>query len=178
MAARVRTGQRPDPAADSILNGGEVTSLIGLSGSASESAPGSAAPRPGARGAGSSMQREFARYVFAGGFSFVCDTGTLFALTQFLRVNYLISAAVGFTIGVGVNYLLCRRWVFQRRRLENTTVEMVLFVLIGVVGLGFNELILWTFQAKLGIYYMVAKVVSGVVVFVWNFGARKLALFR
>ena len=76
-----------------------------------------------------------------------------------------------------VNYALSRTWVFQRRTLKSMPAEMTIFTLIGVVGLGLNELILWFFQAKLRIYYLFAKGVSGGVVLIWNFGARKLALF-
>lgn len=128
--------------------------------------------------AGSGVLYEFARYLFAGGSAFISDASILYSLTQFFRVNYLISAVFGFAVGVVVNYLVCRNWVFQRRRLNNTTAELGIFTIIGVVGLGMNELILWTFQAKLGIHYMLAKCVSGVVVLGWNFSARKLTLFQ
>jgi putative flippase GtrA len=121
---------------------------------------------------------EFFRYFLVGGFAFVCDTSTLFSLTHFLKVNYLVSAPVGFLVGTAVNYVLSTTWVFQRRTLKNTSAELALFTLIGVVGLGLNELILWVFQSELGIYYLFAKLVSGVTVFMWNFGARKVALFR
>ena len=121
---------------------------------------------------------EFFRYFLVGGFAFVCDTLTLFSLTNYLKVNYLVSGAVGFLVGTAVNYLFCRSWVFKKRTLRNTPAEITIFTLIGVVGLGLNELILWFFQSKLGIYYLFAKGVSGVTVFGWNFGARKLALFR
>ena len=129
------------------------------------------------RGA-SVVQSEFFRYFLVGGFAFVCDTFTLFSLTQFLKVNYLVSAPVGFAVGTIVNYALSRKWVFRRRTLNNTSAELAIFTLIGIVGLGLNELILWAFQSKLGIYYLYAKGVSGVTVLMWNFGARKLALFR
>lgn len=132
----------------------------------------------GRRGAGSGVRWELARYVIVGGLAFVCDTSTLFSLTQFLKVNYLVSAPLGFVVGTIVNYTLSRTWVFERRRIVSTPAEMTIFTLIGVVGLGLNELILWFFQARLRIYYLIAKGVSGVVVFVWNFGARKLTLFR
>ena len=124
------------------------------------------------------VRSEFFRYLLVGGGAFVCDTLTLFSLTQFLKVNYLVSAPIGFLVGTAVNYAFSRSWVFQRRTLANTSAELTIFTLIGVVGLGLNELILWFFQSKLGIYYLFAKGVSGVTVFMWNFGARKLALFR
>jgi putative flippase GtrA len=132
---------------------------------------------PSAYGAGG-VGSEFFRYLLVGGFAFVCDTFTLFSLTHYLKVNYLVSGALGFLVGTAVNYVLSKSWVFQRRTLQNTTAEVMIFTLIGVVGLGLNEWILWFFQSKLGIYYLYAKGVSGVTVFMWNFGARKVALFR
>jgi putative flippase GtrA len=130
------------------------------------------------RWAGRGVRGEFVRYVVVGGIATICDASTLYSVTEFLKVNYLISAPIGFLVGTVVNYALSRTWVFQRRTLKSRPAELTIFTLIGVVGLGLNELILWFFQSKLGIYYLFAKGVSGCVVLAWNFGARKLALFR
>jgi putative flippase GtrA len=125
------------------------------------------------------VRSEFYRYVLVGGLATVFDATTLFSLTHFAGVNYLISAPIGFSLGTFVNYLLSGSWVFERRRLKNNkSAELTIFTLIGVVGLSLNELILWFFQSKLGIYYLIAKGVSAVVVLAWNFGARKAILFR
>ena len=124
------------------------------------------------------VSREFVRYVIVGGFAFACDSSTLYVLTAVLGVYYLISAAVGFGLGLVVNYLLSRSWVFERRTLSSASVEATVFSAIGIAGLGLNEAILWTFQDKLGISYLIAKGVSGVAVFGWNFAIRKIALFR
>jgi putative flippase GtrA len=178
MVVRLSTQQQGDSFLKPALGGSEVTIAVGIAANLSQTARGGAGFRASGRGAGSNVRREFVRYLLVGGFAFVCDTTTLFSLTQFLKVNYLISAPIGFAIGTLVNYVLSRKWVFQRRTVKSTTTEMTIFTLIGVVGLGLNELILWIFQAKLGIYYLFAKGVSGVTVFMWNFGARKVLLFR
>ena len=132
----------------------------------------------GVRTVGRPVTREFGRYIFVGAFAFACDASTLYVLTEFLRVHYLISAAAGFGLGLIVNYLLSRSWVFARRTLTNAPMELAIFSAIGIAGLGLNEAILWTFSEKLGIHYLFAKGVSGGVVLMWNFGARKVALFR
>lgn len=124
------------------------------------------------------VRGEFYRYVVVGGLSTICDAFTLFSLTHFAGVNYLISAPIGFSVGTIVNYFLSGSWVFERRRLKNKPAELTIFSLIGVVGLSLNELILWFFQSRLGIFYLFAKGVSAVVVLAWNFGARKIILFR
>jgi putative flippase GtrA len=130
------------------------------------------------RMANSPLSRELGRYFLAGCLAFTCDASTLFVLTRFLRVYYLISAVAGFGVGLVVSYLSSRYWVFERRTLTNTAAETAIFSAIAVSGLGLNEAVLWLFQAKLGISYLIAKCVSGGALFAWNFAVRKVALFR
>ncbi|MFQ6003571.1 MAG: GtrA family protein, partial [Candidatus Zixiibacteriota bacterium] len=56
--------------------------------------------------------------------------------------------------------------------------ELFIFSLIGIVGLGFNELFIWFFTEKVHLYYLLSKIVSTFFVYLWNFFARKYILFR
>jgi putative flippase GtrA len=117
------------------------------------------------------------RYVVVGGIAFAVDFGTLYALTEFARSHYLVSAAVGFLLGLILNYWLSRAWVFARRTVEKASVEFAVFAIIGVVGLGLNEAILWFGSEVLQQHYLVAKLASAGLVLAWNFGARRALLF-
>jgi putative flippase GtrA len=121
---------------------------------------------------------QFARYLVVGGLAFLVDLGTLYLLTEFAGIYYLVSAAVAFLLGLAVNYLLSRTWVFDRRVIGNTGLEFLVFAAIGVVGLGLNEAIIWFLHEPMNFHYLVAKIVSGGIVLLWNFGARKFWLFR
>lgn len=118
------------------------------------------------------------RYGFVGGVAFVADYGSLWLLTELANVNYLYSAAIAFVIGLTVNYLLSISWVFSRNRTHSAWMEFVVFALVGVVGLALNEIIIYGCTEGIGLHYMLSKVISTVVVFFWNFFARKLLLFR
>lgn len=118
------------------------------------------------------------RYLFVGGTAFVVDFGSLWALTEFAGLHYLVAAALAFLLGLITNYSLSIRWVFSSRTLGNRWLEFTVFGLIGVVGLGLNELIIWQGTETLGFHYLVSKVAATVVVLFWNFFARKYALFR
>lgn len=118
------------------------------------------------------------RYFFVGGAAFLVDFGSLFVLTDFFGVYYLISAAIAFILGLIVNYGLSISWVFNNRTLENSTLEFGVFSLIGIVGLGLNEIFIWFFTAEIGFYYLISKMISAVIVLFWNFFARKFVLFR
>lgn len=118
------------------------------------------------------------RYGFVGGVAFVADYGTLFGLTHYAHVHYLTSAAVAFIIGLTVNYLLSISWVFNKNRSAKPWVEFMVFTLIGIVGLGLNEAIMYVATDLLTLHYMFSKLISTALVFCWNFFARKLIIFK
>lgn len=117
------------------------------------------------------------RYVFVGGVAFIADFGSLFLLTEYVGLHYLLSATIAFIIGLLVNYFISTFWVFQKSNIENRYVEFLLFALIGVVGLGLNALIMYVFTDLLCVYYLLSKIISTILVFMWNFLARKYLLF-
>lgn len=117
------------------------------------------------------------RYGFVGGAAFVVDYATLFVLTNNVGVQYLWSAAIAFVLGLVANYLLSISWVFRNRGDLSRWQEFLFFAVIGVVGLGFNELIMYACTDLMHIHYMVSKLISTAIVFFWNFFARKYLLF-
>lgn len=118
------------------------------------------------------------RYVFVGGIAFLADFGCLFLLTEYAGLHYLISATIAFIIGLSVNYLVSTLWIFQKGKVKNRYVEFLFFTLIGVVGLGLNELIMYVFTDLMDVHYLLSKIISTVLVFLWNFLARKYMLFN
>lgn len=118
------------------------------------------------------------RYGFVGGIAFVVDYGTLFLLTNYAGVPYLLSAAIAFILGLITNYLLSISWVFRRNESMKSWQEFLWFAIIGVVGLLFNEIIMYLGTDILQLHYMLSKLISTVIVFFWNFLARKYLLFN
>ena len=118
------------------------------------------------------------RYLFVGGAAFIVDFISLYILTDFFGIYYLISAAIAFSLGLLVNYFLSVSWVFNQRKLKNRNYEFGVFAIIGIVGLGLNEVIIWFFTQELLIYYLLSKIFAAVIILFWNFFARKYVLFR
>lgn len=120
---------------------------------------------------------QFARYIVVGGIAFVVDYGALFILTEYLGFHHLLSAAIAFVLGMTVNYLMSRTWVFNGSKDANKTKEFVIFALIGVIGMVLNEAIIFIGTDFFGCHYMLSKLISTALVFVWNFCARRFILF-
>jgi len=124
------------------------------------------------------INSELIRYFVSSGIALLVDVGTLYLLTSFVGVHYLVSAAIGFTLGLVTIYMLSIRWVFSKRRLKKTHHELFIFTLIGIGGLGINELGLFLLTDLLQFHFMISKLFVTGLVFSWNFGIRKLVLFR
>lgn len=121
---------------------------------------------------------QFLRYIFVGGAAFIVDIGSLYLLTDVFGINYLISAAIAFILGLIANYILSISWVFNKRTLKNRPIEFGVFAVIGIIGLGLNEFFIWFFTAEIGFYYLISKIISAGIILFWNFFARKYVLFR
>jgi putative flippase GtrA len=121
---------------------------------------------------------QFLRYIFVGGVAFLVDFGSLYLLTDFLGVYYLISAAIAFILGLITNYLLSISWVFNKHKFDSKSFEFGVFAVIGIIGLILNEVFIWFFTAELNFYYLISKILAAIIILFWNFFARKLTLFR
>ncbi|MCP3867193.1 MAG: GtrA family protein [Gammaproteobacteria bacterium] len=126
----------------------------------------------------SRLSGEFLRYFIASGMAFAVDFSTLYLLTNYAGIHYLASAAAGFILGLATVYLLSIRWVFSARRIKDSRHELIVFSVIGMGGLGINELGLYLMTEFLLLHYMTSKILVSFLVFSWNFGVRKLVLFR
>lgn len=118
------------------------------------------------------------RYLFVGGFSFLVDYSLLYVLTEYYHLHYLVSATISFIAGLVTNYLLSTHWIFRHSKLDSKMMEFIIFSIIGVVGLVFNNLLLYVFTDVLHLHYMISKLITAAIVMLWNFLGRKLILFK
>jgi len=130
------------------------------------------------RGQADDFLTQLFRYTLIGGVAYLFDFASLFALTDVLGVNYLISAAAGFVVGLTVNYLLCVLWIFKSRPDKSGRMEFAAFAAIGIAGLGLTEILMWVFTDLLGLHYLGSKAITTAFVFYWNFLVRRYTLFK
>lgn len=121
---------------------------------------------------------QMVKYGLAGSIAFTVDIIALFLLTEFAGIHYLIAAVIAFCLGIITIYVLSVTWVFSKRTFSNKHHEFWIFALIGIVGLGLNELIMWTVTEFAHLHYMLSKLISTGIVFFWNFFNRKYILFK
>lgn len=120
---------------------------------------------------------QLVRYAFVGGAAFIADAGSLWLIYDKLNIHYLIAAVAAFIIGLAVNYILSKLFVFRQKK-KNKIAEFLVYCIIGVIGLGLTELLLYLFTELAGFHVLISKAVSALIVLIWNFAARKVILYR
>lgn len=122
---------------------------------------------------------QFFRYAFVGGWATVADWGVFALFNEVVKLHYLISAPIAFLMGLTVNYLLSKKFVFSGEKSEHAaSTEFVVYGIIGIIGLLMTMIIMYLLTEFVGFIPMVSKIIATAIVLVWNFLARKFVLYR
>lgn len=122
------------------------------------------------------LLKQFFRFSVIGVLSFGIDYGLLFVLTEFGDMHYLVSATCSFIAATVFNYIYSMKYVFSSREDMGRTSQFTIFLILGLCGLGLNNLLLRWSVEYLYIHYMAAKIIATLIVSVYNFVTRKLFL--
>ena len=157
-----------------------------------------------AKQTGKQLFWEICRFLLVGGTATVVDycvfwlfDALVFPLVfaEWETLSLVLSTALGFCVGLTVNWILSVRFVFravQDEEASRSKKSFALFALIGVIGLAITELgvllLVWLFPAIelfgsltfLGTAWekWIAKAIMTVTVLAWNYLGRKFFVFR
>jgi putative flippase GtrA len=112
------------------------------------------------------------RYGFVVVIAAPIDLGGYIILKSDFHIFYVVAATLSFTISLFVNYLISIRWVWTNHNGRQRHIDAIIFAIIGLIGLGLTDLVIWTFTGLGHLNYILSKLIAFVVVFFWSFGAR------
>ncbi len=119
---------------------------------------------------------QFMKFGVVGVIAFIIDFGVMVFLTEVFGVPYLISTTIAFTVSVIFNYVASMRYVFVRKDNMSRHREFIIFVALSVIGLILNDVFMWLLVDTLFIDYRISKIITTVLVAIWNFVSRKIFL--
>lgn len=132
--------------------------------------------------------REVLRFAVAGAAGFVVELLVLILLKEKLGLDTLIATPIAFLLSVVVNYLICVFWVFDGAR-DQSRRNQAAFLLTSVIGLLLNELFMFLFRVMWGedtvlftvfsfsvSLYVLNKVISTILVMIWNYFTKRKIL--
>lgn len=121
------------------------------------------------------MMLQLLRFAIVGVIAAFVDVGVLIVLKEMLHIDVLLSSAISFCVSVTVNYLLSMSFVFKSKK-QSKIKEFIMFVLLSVGGLCLNQVILWIGVTFTNIYYLIVKLITMIIVPIYNFITRKIFL--
>jgi putative flippase GtrA len=132
------------------------------------------------------MFSEFCRYLVVGGGAFIVDFGTLFVCQEYLIPDWngnglYVSSTIAFIVGIIFNYIFSLVFVFRVNsdsKQGKTVKDILIFVVVGIVGLGLTDYGMFLGTDLLKINYLIVKILITGVVLIWNYGARKILIFN
>ncbi len=128
------------------------------------------------------MKRLFEQIVkfgMVGVLATLLDYGILMLLSQIFLIDPVISSGISYSISLVFNYIVSMKYVFTHREEMSSLKEFTVFLVLSLIGLVFNQIIMWIGTGILGtdgIAVTIVKAVATGVVMVWNFISRKIFL--
>ena len=117
------------------------------------------------------------RFLVSGGLTALVDVGTLAALHSALGAPLAVSTAAAYCVAFAVNFRLSRHWTFSTARQGRAHHQAARYLLLVLVNLA-ATLAIVTGLSAVGVYYLLAKVISIAVIALGNFFAYRYWVFR
>ena len=118
--------------------------------------------------------RELILYGIIGGFCAALDFGVYSLLS--LWIPFLWANIISVHCGIICSFILNRSYNFRVK--DNPGKRFISFYLVGLAGLGLSELLIYLLTDKFEWHYLVAKLLTVVVVALFQFTLNKLITFN
>ncbi len=120
--------------------------------------------------------KQFIRHILVGSVAFSIDYFVLITLTDILGLNYMWAATISFVLANAVNYFMSMAFVYDKSENISGNTAFLIFIGLSIIGLLFNNVFLYMFVQHSAISYKVAKLITALIVTVYNFSSRKICL--
>ncbi len=124
------------------------------------------------------LSKEYLRYCVVGFLVTGIDFSLLIFEVELLHIHYLTAAFISYTTAAVIHYFLSSKYVFTESDTEQSFSAFMIFLLLGVLGLGLYELMMFISVHSFGLHYVLAKVFATGISFTFNFLSRKYLLFN
>jgi len=116
------------------------------------------------------------KYALFSTLAMTVDISILFSLTQYVHINYLISATISYICGLIVSFILQRNITFKNYK-DKIYKQFSKYFLFWSTGLLLNISIIGIL-VSFGLWYIFARLISGAIIFFWGYFLNKRFTFK
>lgn len=127
--------------------------------------------------------KQFLSYFMVGGLSAIVEWVSFYLLGKLFGMTYLPATALAFVFSTTTNWFLGRTFTFRNADLgKKKGKEIALVFGVSAIGLLGNLVLMYLFVTVLGmqseLLKTLAKILATGIVFIWNYLARKLWIYK
>lgn len=113
-------------------------------------------------------QQRFLRFFVIGGVSGIIDLTLLYVFTSILGLWYLYSGILSFAIVSIISFVLHKTITFRNtdRKYYRQYLKFFGIILIGMI---MNNGLLFVFTQVVGLWYILSRILSSLIVMLWNY---------
>lgn len=120
---------------------------------------------------------EFTTFLVIGACNTALDFCIYLSLTRFIGLYFVIANTISFSITATVSFFLNKHFTFRNKE-KRVHTQYVKFIVVSVLGLLWNNLIIFSFVKFVHLHDIAAKVIAIGIVLFWNYGMNKIWSFR
>lgn len=122
------------------------------------------------------MPKLFIRYCCVGLLGTLLDVCSLWLLVEIADIRLRTAVTISFVLAASSNFLLNKIWTYKDTSTSHAK-QYLTFMGVSIVGLGLTWLCMFFFVTQIGIWYIVAKLLTSALVLAFNFTANTLITF-
>lgn len=122
--------------------------------------------------------KQLIRFGLSGMAAMVTGVILIFVLTDLLKIWYLISSFVAFVGSFLVAFGLQKFWTFQNRQVDTLAKQASLCLLATLFVFVLNMGLMYFFVEKIGLYYIVAQIITYLIIGIIDFCIYKFIIFK
>jgi putative flippase GtrA len=121
---------------------------------------------------------QVARFILAGGSTATLDFILYWFIVQILGWHYILAVTISFVVASSVNYYISILWVFFTGKFKSKLSEYFVFLFFTALGLLLNYVILYVGIEILKFNNLNARILSILLVTIFNFITKKFIVFK
>ena len=118
------------------------------------------------------------RYLVAGITGASTQIGLLYVFTDIVGLWYIYSSLLAFLIAIIISFTLQKFWTFADGEIKKAHYQFAYYMGVAVLGIFINTIFMYIFVSIFGIWYILAQIITGGIIAVFNFIMYKFFIFN
>lgn len=121
--------------------------------------------------------KQFLKYLLVGGVVVVVNLTSLYVLTEFGHIYYLLSTVGAFLVAFSVSFVLQKFWTFEDVSRDHLHRQLPLYLLLQLANVSLNTSLMYMFVEYLHVWYLLSQAIISLILAVGIFFINKKYIF-